>query len=290
MSDPQPDTTNTSAKRATALITALQKCQEDVQNLLASLTTADLALPTVCEGWNVGAESAHILDATTMLVEALEQAAQDEVLPPPTFRPEAMASEMSASALRLATTLLSPADYLASFNQASSRLLQLLAERDASSWDAPVAHPYLGHCPAVQIAGFALLDWFIHPWDIRQALGQPNEPNPDHAALLVPGLIALLPRRLNPAQAGNLQGRFRYIIESLSNNTDNTNFDVVLSNQTVTIERSPDLTRATDLTFKGPAPVLVLAMLGRRSAVGILQPAPTNQTWLPRWSSLWISL
>ncbi len=270
--------------RANALIKALQEARSDINDIFHGLTEVDLALPTVCPGWTVREQVGHIIDATEMLVRCLEG---NE---PGNFQPTAMATEMAAKAVARAQEF-RKVHIMFFFNRAADNLLRLLESRDPSKWDEEIPHPYLGNCPAVMFAGFALLDWFIHPWDIQSALGQNPEPRPDHAALVVTGLVGLLPRRLNLAPAGDLQGRFRYIIEKTDNSAQVlTQLDVVLRNGKATIERDISPEVAADLTFRGAAGEMALAMLGRRSPQKIIQPAPTNAQWLPRWGSLWISL
>lgn len=273
-----------SAVRAAALIKALGETRTDILSVLYGLTEQDLTRPTVCPGWAVREQFGHIIDATEMLVRCLEGKE------PGKFQPALMAPEMATKAVVRAQGF-SIEQIKAEFNWAANNLLNLLESRDPGKWDEEIPHPYLGNCPAVMFAGIALLDWFIHPWDIRSALGQNPEPRPDHALLVATGLVGLLPRRLNLAQAEDLQGRFRYIIAKTDDPTQVlAQMDVVLADSKATIKRdiSPEI--IADLIFRGAAGEMALAMLGRKSPQKIIQPAPTNAEWLPHWGSLWISL
>ncbi len=281
-------TPTASANRATALLLALRQSRLELEDLLASLTPQDLALPTPCIGWSVRDQIGHIIDATEMLARGLEQAAtgrHEGVL-----QPKAMAKAMQASAIER-VALLTLAQLQMTYSQAADRLFDLLDERDPQSWEDGVPHPYLGTCSAVQFAGFALLDWFIHPWDIRTALEQKPRPRHDHAALLVPGLVGLLPIRLDASRSRNLKARFRYEIEKENDPTQLlSSLDVVLNNNAATVERDVVGTPPADLTFRGRAGDLALVMMGRKGISSVVQPGPANDVWLPRWGPLWISL
>lgn len=286
MSKTQP--LSASAERAAKLLPVLRESQADIVNLLSSLSPTDLALPTSCPGWSVRDQIGHLIDMTEMLVRGLEEAADGQT--EGVFEPAKMAGATQEGAIKRAA-LLPLAQLKRDFEDASGQLLKLLEQRDPQSWDDPVPHPYLGSCPAVQFAGFALLDWFIHPWDIRTALDQNPVPRSDQMALLVVGLINMFPKRLNLHRSRNMRGRFRFIIEKPSDPNQETNrLDVVLAKNAVTIEPNVGDDVAADLTFKGKASDVVLSLLGRRGISKIVQPGPTNDTWLSRWVNLWISL
>jgi uncharacterized protein (TIGR03083 family) len=276
-----------SAERANRLLTALGEARTDVLQLIAELNEPDLAAPTICPGWSVRAQLGHILDATEMLDESLKSSSALMNIPP---RPAEMAEAMSRAAKNRAATL-SISEIHSQFEALSQELLNRLDSFNYSDWETSLPHPYLGHCPAVQFAGFTLLDWFIHPHDIRAALNLPNTPRPDHAALLVAGLIGLLPRRLNSVVAGDKSGRFRFIMEKPGTLDEIAlSMDVILSNCIVYIERDVAPSVTADLTFRGQPAELALAMLGRKPLTQRVLPAPTNEQWLPIWPNLWISL
>lgn len=281
-------TSSPSTKRATALLTALRQSRSEVETLLAMLTPDDLARPTICTGWSVRDQIGHIIDATEMLINGLNQAASGQ--PEGTFRPHEMAKAMQTKAIQRAALLTIP-QLRQDYSQAADRLITLLESRDPQSWDDGVPHPYLGTCPAVQFAGFALLDWFIHPWDIQIALDRQPVPRPEQAALLINGLVAMLPLRLDPSKAYGLKGRFRYQVEKEGDPSKIVNsLDVVVNNRAATVERDVADTVPAEVTFKGKAGDLVLVMLGRKGLSSVVQPSPANEKWLSRWSSLWISL
>ncbi len=277
-----------SAERAARLLPVLRESQADIVNLLSSLSPTDLAQPTACPGWSVRDQIGHLIDMTEMLVRGLEEAANGQT--EGAFEPANMAGANQDSAIKRAA-LLPLAQLKRDFEEASGQLLQLLEQRDPQNWDEPVPHPYLGSCPAIQFAGFALLDWFIHPWDIRTALDQNPVPRADQAALLVVGLINMFPKRLNLNRSRNMRGRFRFIIEKPNDpNREANRLDVVLAKNAVTIEPNVGDEVAPELTFRGKASEVALSLLGRRGISKIVQPGPANDTWLSRWVHLWISL
>lgn len=280
--------TSPAAERATLLLKALAEAQQDISELLASLQTADLTKPTICAGWTIRDQVGHILDATEFLTQSLEKSSTSLLLSPP--RPSEMADAMALAARKRAAQLplteMQPA-----FMAASHRLLKRLEIFHDLGWESQISHPYLGASMAVQIAGFALLDWLIHPWDIREALGLHPQLRLEHAALLVPGLLSLLPIRLNVSEAGSSEGRFRFLVEK-PGNPDKIAYqlDVVLSSNIAYIERNVPDEVTPNLTFRGQSSDLALAMLGRRPLSHFALPAPGNDGWLARWSQLWISL
>jgi uncharacterized protein (TIGR03083 family) len=276
-----------SAERANRLLTALSEARPAILQLIIGLNESDLSAPTICPGWSVRAQLGHLLDATEMLHESLKSSSTLINIPP---RPAEMAEAMSRAAKNRAASL-SLSEIHTEFETVSQQLLTRLHSFNYSDWETSLPHPYLGHCPAVQFAGFTLLDWFIHPYDIRAALDLSNEPRPDHAALLVAGLIGLLPRRLNSSVAGDKSGRFRFLMEKPDTPDELAlSMDVILSNCIVYIEREVAPTIAADLTFRGQPAELALAMLGRKPLAQRLVPAPTNEQWLPLWPELWVSL
>lgn len=264
---------------------ALPEAQQDIIDLLAGLSESDLERPTGHTAWTVREAFAHIIDSTEMLAGCLERAkvGKEEG----TLNPAEMAPAMERDAIIRAHELPDRTAIEAAFNKAAEHLMGLLKERAANeSWEGPVPHPYLGTCPAVQIAGFALLDWFIHPWDIRDALGQQPQPRPSHAALLVGGLVNLLPRRLDQKQAAKLpeQAIYRYISQS----EPPMLFEVIVDSGKARVEQGQSEVKAANLVFEGKPGELVLAMLGRRSAAPLLKQSSPED--LQRFKTLWISL
>jgi uncharacterized protein (TIGR03083 family) len=277
-----------SAEKAALLLPVLRESQVDILTLLTSLSPHDLALPTFCPGWSVRDQVGHLIDITEKLVRGLEEAATGQT--EGVFQPANMAAATQESAIERAA-LLPLAQLKHDFEEASGQLLSLLEKRDPQSWDDPVGHPYLGSCPAVQFAGFALQDWFIHPFDIRTALDQNPVPRADQAALLAVGLVGMLPKRLNLTRSRNMRGRFRFIIEKPGSPAKAaTRLDVVLAKNAVTIEPNVGDEVPVELTFKGKASDVALSMLGRRGISKIVQPGANNDTWMARWTHLWISL
>lgn len=277
---------NAVARRAAALTKALPEARQDIAELVAGLTEADLDKPTVHTAWTVRQAFGHIIDATEMLATCLEKAKGGAS--EGTLRPEAMAPTMERDAITRAEGM-TLAAIGSTFNTAAARLLGLLTEREAQgTWEELVPHPYLGTCPAIMIAGLALVDWFIHPWDIRDGLGQSPQPHPTHALLVTVGLIGLLPRRLDKQEAAQMSSPaiYRYIIES----EPPLIFDVIVENEKARVEPRSSEETSTDLSviFKGPPAELVLAMLGRRSPAPLLKQSSPEH--LARFKKLWISL
>lgn len=288
MSKTQP--LSASAEIAATLLPVLRESRADILNLLTSLSPNDLALPTVCPGWSVRDQLGHLIDGTENLVQGLKAEADGQT--EAEFQPAKMAAATQSSAIERAALLPLPR-LRHEFEEASGRLLSMLENRDPQSWDDPVPHTYLGALPAIQYSGLALLEWFIHPYDIRTALDQHPVPRADQVALLAVGLIGMLPKRLNVARARNMRARFRFIIEKAGNPAQVVNrLDVVLAKNAVTIEPNVGDDVPAELTFRGKAGDVALSLLGRRGISKIVQPGPavTNDTWMARWSQLWISL
>ncbi len=281
-------TLTASSRQAAALLAALRESRADVERLFSSLSPQDLALPTICTGWSVRDELGHIIDATDTLARCLEEASTG--LQEGTLRPKAMADAMQTAAIARAA-LLPLSQLQLTFSMAADRLLNLLDTRNPESWEAGVPHPYLGTCQAVQIAGMALVDWLIHPWDIRQALEQEPQLRPDYAALIIPGLLSLMPKRLDASRARNARVRFRYQIEKPGlSEVIVQQLDLVLSKNAATLERDAPQDVVAELTFRGQPGDLALALLGRRGLSRVVLPGPQNETWLSRWSNLWVSI
>ena len=271
-------------KRAAALMAALPEARRDIEDLLASLSEADLDRPTVHTAWTVREAFGHIIDSTELVASYLERAKAGDIEGQQRPREMAPALEKSAVARSAGMNL---SQISAAFKTAADRALTLFGERvESGDWEGPVPHLYLGTVPAVQAAGFVLLDWFIHPWDIRDALGRNPQPNPRHAALIAVGLVGLLPRRLDTGEAAKMSqsATYRYIIES----EPPAIFDVVIEYGQARVTPRPADEGEAELVFKGKPSELALGMLGRRSAAPFLQKSSPEA--LARFQKLWISL
>lgn len=64
---------------------------------------------------------------------------------------------------------------------------------DESEWTGlMVCHPYMGPVPSFCYPAFQLMDYGVHAWDIRQALGLPYGLSPDVADFLVPFMFSIM--------------------------------------------------------------------------------------------------
>ncbi len=77
--------------------------------------------------------------------------------------------------------------------RASDEMFEIFDQLDAEQWTGElVPHVYLGPVPASFYPAFQLMDYSVHGWDARQALGRPA-PIPEAAAdTLVPFMFILM--------------------------------------------------------------------------------------------------
>lgn len=120
---------------------------------LRSLTAADLARPTPCAGYDVGALLNHLL----FWAPSLAGAGRKEAVPPPAADESAVdLLAADAPAVRLQAAVAEVAD----------------AWSDPAAWQGTVLMGGPPELPAATIGGMAVGELVVHGWDLARAIGQ----------------------------------------------------------------------------------------------------------------------
>jgi uncharacterized protein (TIGR03083 family) len=156
--------------------------------------------------WQVRDLCGHLIDVTESYLErfALARAGKEA---PPALGLTIMAQKLDEGAQRFRS--LSKAEALARLKSASDNMFALFDALDAQSWSGEIVpHVYMGPLPAYFFAGFQLIDYSIHSWDIKSGLGR-DEPLSDAAAVtLIPFMLIVIQYTVDAQRAADLKTRF----------------------------------------------------------------------------------
>jgi uncharacterized protein (TIGR03083 family) len=79
------------------------------------------------------------------------------------------------------------------FHSDFDQLMATFESMDETQWGSlMVCHPYMGPVPPFCYPAFQLMDYGVHGWDIREALGRSSGLSPDVADFLVPFMFILM--------------------------------------------------------------------------------------------------
>ena len=130
---------------------------ETFHQLVASLSPAELATASRCEGWTVGDVAAHVIGTLVDIVEGRFDGLGS---------PEVTKREVDERKGRSSTEL---ADELAGATKAAADLLAIF---DDAAWDGPAPGNYDGTlCQGIEAIYY---DTYLHGDDIRSAIGRPS--------------------------------------------------------------------------------------------------------------------
>ena len=128
--------------------------------------------------WQVRDLCGHMIDVTEGYLERFAVARAGKEAPAPLGLP-IMAQKLDEAAQSFRS--LSKADAIARLKTASDRMFEIFDALDEKSWAGEIVnHTYMGPLPAYFFAGFQLIDYSIHSWDIKSGLGR-DEPLSDAA-------------------------------------------------------------------------------------------------------------
>jgi uncharacterized protein (TIGR03083 family) len=156
--------------------------------------------------WQVRDLCGHMIDVTESYLErfALERAGQEA--PAPLGLP-IMAEKLDEGATRFRS--LSREQAITRLKTASDRMFEIFDALDERQWSGEiVSHVYMGPLPACFFAGFQLIDYSIHSWDIKVGLGR-EEPLSEAAAItLIPFMLIVIQYTVDAQHARDLKARF----------------------------------------------------------------------------------
>jgi uncharacterized protein (TIGR03083 family) len=156
--------------------------------------------------WQVRDLCGHLIDVTESYLERFALARAGKEFPPPLGLP-IMASKLDEGAMRFRS--LSKEEATRRLKTASDKMFEIFDALDQQQWEGEmVPHVYMGPLPACFYAGFQLIDYSIHSWDIKAGLGR-DEPLSDDAAItLIPFMLIVIQYTVDAERSAGLKGRF----------------------------------------------------------------------------------
>lgn len=162
--------------------------------------------PTASGHWQVRDLCGHMIDVTESYLERWDIARSGKEAPAPLGLP-IMASKLNDGATRFRT--LSKQDAIARLKTASDKMFEIFDALDEKQWSGEIVnHKFMGPLPACFFAGFQLIDYSIHSWDIKAGLGR-NEPLSDDAAItLIPFMLIVIQYTVDADRGKDVKTKF----------------------------------------------------------------------------------
>jgi uncharacterized protein (TIGR03083 family) len=162
--------------------------------------------PTASGHWQVRDVCGHLIDVTEGYLDRFAMARAGKEAPAPLGLP-IMASKLDEGATRFRS--LSKEQAISRLKTASDRMFEIFDALDEKQWGGEiVVHTFMGPLPACFYAGFQLIDYSIHSWDIKAGLGR-NEPLSDDAAItLIPFMLIVIKYTVDAERSKGLKTKF----------------------------------------------------------------------------------
>jgi uncharacterized protein (TIGR03083 family) len=140
--------------------------------------------------WQVRDLAGHLVDVIEGYLAAFGYAREGKEAPAP-FGLRIMKDRLAEQALALRSV---PREELLNrLHDDFHELMRVLKAADEREWtNLMVCHPYMGPVPPFCYPAFQLMDYGVHSWDIRTALGRFTGLNADVADFLVPFMFILM--------------------------------------------------------------------------------------------------
>lgn len=162
--------------------------------------------PTASGHWQVRDLCGHLIDVIESYLERFAMARAGQEAPAPLGLP-IMAQKLDAGAQRFRS--LSKDQAIARLKSSSDKLFEIFDALDQQQWEGEIVnHVYMGPLPACFYAGFQLIDYSIHAWDIKAGLGR-EEPLSDNAAItLIPFMLIVIQYTVDAERAKDFKANF----------------------------------------------------------------------------------
>jgi uncharacterized protein (TIGR03083 family) len=160
--------------------------------------------------WQVRDLCGHMIDVTEGYLDrfALARAGQEA---PAALGLPIMAKMLDEAAQSFRS--LSKEQAITRLKTASDKLFEIFDALDDKQWGGEiVVHKYMGPLPACFYAGFQLIDYSIHSWDIKAGLDREEPLSDDAAVTLIPYMMIVLQYTVDERNK-DLKARFGIEIE-----------------------------------------------------------------------------
>jgi uncharacterized protein (TIGR03083 family) len=166
--------------------------------------------PTASGHWQVRDLCGHMIDVTEGYLERFAMARGGQEAPAALGLP-IMASKLDEAAQSFRT--LTKEQAITRLKTASDKLFEIFDALDDKQWSGEIVHhKYMGPLPASFYAGFQLIDYSIHSWDIKSGLGKEEPLSDDAAVTLIPFMLIVIQYTVDPSNR-DLKTRFGIEIE-----------------------------------------------------------------------------
>lgn len=156
--------------------------------------------------WQVRDLCGHMIDVTEGYLERFAMARAGQEAPAPLGLP-IMASMLDEAATSFRS--LSKNEAITRLKTASDRLFDIFDALDQKQWSGEIVHhKYMGPLPAAFFAGFQLIDYSIHSWDIKVGLGREEPLSDDAAITLIPFMLIVIKYTVDADRGRDLKARF----------------------------------------------------------------------------------
>jgi uncharacterized protein (TIGR03083 family) len=162
--------------------------------------------PTASGHWQVRDICGHLIDVTESYLErfAMARAGQEA---PAALGLAGMAPLLDQGAQRFRS--LSKEQAIARLESSSDKLFEIFDALDEKQWAGEiVSHVYMGPLPAAFFAGFQLLDYSIHSWDIKSGLGLTEPLSDDAAITLIPFMLIVIQYTVDAERSKDFKTKF----------------------------------------------------------------------------------
>jgi uncharacterized protein (TIGR03083 family) len=167
--------------------------------------------PTASGHWQVRDLCGHMIDVTEGYLERFAIARAGQEAPAPLGLP-IMASKLDEAAQSFRS--LSKEQAITRLKTASDKLFAIFDALDDKQWSGEIVnHKFMGPLPACFYAGFQLIDYSIHSWDIKTGLGREEPLSDDAAVTLIPFMLIVIQYTVDAQRAEGLKARFGIEIE-----------------------------------------------------------------------------
>jgi uncharacterized protein (TIGR03083 family) len=170
--------------------------------LLNELSDEQWLAQTPCVEWQVRDLVGHMVDVTEDYLTRWA-IARNQGPAPDVVALTNMATKLDEDARRFRDV--SRPEMIARLRRACDGLNEILDRLDADQWTGElVTHGFMGPLPAFFYPAFQLMDYAVHGWDARQAVGKPAPLSEDAAGTLVPFMFILMQYTVEQAAAAGL--------------------------------------------------------------------------------------
>jgi uncharacterized protein (TIGR03083 family) len=167
--------------------------------------------PTASGHWQVRDLCGHMIDVTEGYLDRFAMARSGQEAPAALGLP-IMASMLDEAAQSFRS--LSKEQAITRLKTASDKLFDIFDALDDKQWSGEIVnHKYMGPLPTCFYAGFQLIDYSIHSWDIKVGLGREEPLSDDAAVTLIPFMLIVLQYTVDAQRAEGFKTRFGIEIE-----------------------------------------------------------------------------